>query len=68
MIEIEYEEYHKLYADHLMRDIDILPGFRIIEVEYYNRGLIKWFKSDKLQFSMSDLCVIDEPIRSILIS
>lgn len=68
MIEIDYEEYHKLYSDHLMRDIDILPTFRIVEVEYYSRGLIKWFKSDKLQFNVSDLNVIDEPIRSMLIS
>ena len=64
---IEYDEYHKLYADHLMRDIDILPDFRIIEIECYNRE-VKWFKSSQLQFNIGELEQVVEPIKSILIT
>jgi hypothetical protein len=64
---ISYEEYHRIYADHLMRDVDILPEFRIIEVEYYNRDL-KWFKTEKHSFSFIELAVINKPIRSLLIT
>jgi hypothetical protein len=63
---IEYEEYHALYGDHLMRDVDILPDFRIIEVEFYNRD-IKWFKSDTLEFHIGELRTTN-PIRNMLIS
>lgn len=64
---ISYEEYHKIYGDHLMADVDTLPEFRIIEVEYYNRD-IKWFKTEKHSFSLIELSIINKPIKSVLIT
>lgn len=65
--QIKYEEYTRLYADHLMRDVDIPPTFRIVEVEFYNRET-KWYKTELPSFSLVELTVLSEKIRSVLIS
>lgn len=64
---ISYKEYHKAYADHLMRDVDILPEIRIIEVEFYDRD-VQWFKSERFNFNMTELAILNKPIRSLLIT
>lgn len=65
--QINYDEYHKLYGDHLMADVDILPEFRIIEVETYDRDVL-WFKTEKQMFALIDLAIIGKPIKTILIT
>lgn len=64
---IKYEEYHKIYGDHLMRDIDIPPAFRIVEIEFYNRET-KWYKTETASFALTELVIINKPIRSVLIT
>ena len=64
---ISYDEYHKIYGEHLMADVDTIPEFRIIEVEMYNRDIL-WFKTEKHSFSLIELSIINKPIKSVLIT
>lgn len=64
---IKYEEYHALYSDHLMRDVDIPPAFRIVEVEYYNHRT-EWYKTELPSFNLIELTKLNGSIRSVLIS
>ena len=64
---ITYEEYHKIYADHLMRDVDILPTKRIIECEHYDTTHC-WYECDEpAQLNLLQLAE-GKPIRLITIS
>lgn len=63
---IDYEEYHRKYSDHLMRDVDIPPKCRIVEVEYYNRD-IKWFECQNA-LDIRELDAFVDHIRLITIS
>lgn len=64
---IKYDEYHDIYADHLMRDYDIPPTFRIVEIEFYNHET-KWYKTELASFSLIELTVLSQKIRSVLIT
>lgn len=62
---IDYEEYHRIYSDHLMADVDNPPTTRVVEVEYYNRD-IKWFEAT--EFNVLELCQANNVIRMVTIS
>lgn len=63
---LTYEEYHEKYSDHLMRDYDIPPTCRIVEVEYYDRE-VKWFECEE-SFDIHELNEYKGTIRLVTIS
>lgn len=67
LTKITYDEYHVIYADHLMRDVDIPPAFRIVEVEYYNHRT-EWYKTELPSFNLIELTKLNKAIRQVLIS
>lgn len=64
---ITYEEYHKIYSDHLMRDVDNVSNIRIIECEYFDMDHRWYLVTNYPSFSLMDLDN-DKPIRMITIS
>lgn len=67
LIPIKYKEYHQIYADHLMRDVDVLPNIRIIDVEFYDMQH-RYFKSEYYNFNLLELAVLKGPFRQVTIS
>jgi len=63
---LDYEEYHRIFSDHLMSDAgEFAPTTRVVEVEYYNRET-KWFETDT--FDVMELCSVNSAIRQVTIS
>lgn len=62
---IDYETYHKIFADHLLGSKDGPPTTRVVEVEYYDEDT-KWFECE--EFDVSELSAFNSAIRDVTIS